>query len=93
MLEITRHDIQEADTRVGDSAQGLLGTIRETYTQKKHGIFSYLYVISIVFHSCVFLLDLLESASSAKESVEQTVSESLHSNFYPKQILKGGSIK
>lgn len=56
MPEITRHDIQEADARVGDSAQGLLGTIRETYTQKKHGIFNYLYVISIVFHICVFLL-------------------------------------
>ncbi len=37
ILEITRQDIEHADARVGESARGLLGTIRDTYTQKKHG--------------------------------------------------------
>ena len=37
LTDITRQDIQEADARVGESARGLLDTIRDTYSQKKHG--------------------------------------------------------
>lgn len=85
ILEITRQDILEADERVKQSARGLLGTIHDTYVQKKHGKSEsspnrVLLVLTLTSSFCK-LIDLMDSASSAKESIESTVGESLHSKM------------
>lgn len=56
-----------------------------TLIHKRSTVFSVSFFnlyLSMLIDGLLFILDLLESASSAKESVEQTVSESLHSKLF-----------